>query len=330
MMRIAINGFGRIGRLTLKYLLENEEVEVVAINDLTDNFTLAHLLKYDSVHGRFDGEISADQNNLYVKGKTIRALAEKDPSQLPWKELNVDLVLEATGRFTHKDKAQLHIDAGAKKVLISAPGKGGVKMVVLGVNDHIIEPTDTIISNASCTTNCLAPMVRVLEDAYGIESGFMTTVHAYTAQQNLHDAPHKDLRRARAAAYSIVPTTSGAATAVGEVIPEIQGKLLAKAMRVPVPDGSATDLTVTLKKEVSIEEVNALFKNASEGDFKGIIQYETDPIVSIDIIGNRYSCIFDSLITSVVGKTINVLAWYDNEAGYSSRLVDLIHRMAKM
>jgi glyceraldehyde 3-phosphate dehydrogenase len=330
MMKIAINGFGRIGRLTLKYLLDTEDVEVVAINDLTDNKTLAHLLKYDSVHGRFDREVSADDQNLYIEQKTIRAFSEKDPAKLPWKELDVDLVLEATGFFTHKDRAQLHLDSGAKKVLISAPGKGGVKMIVMGVNDNLIESDDLIISNASCTTNCLAPMVRLLEDAYGIENGFMTTVHAYTAQQNLHDGPHKDLRRARAAAYSIVPTTSGAATAVGKVIPEIEGKLHGKAMRVPVPDGSATDLTINLKKEVSAEEINALFKNAAEGKYKGIIEYETDPIVSIDIIGNKHSCVFDALSTSVIGKTANLLSWYDNEAGYSARLVDLMVYMAKM
>jgi glyceraldehyde 3-phosphate dehydrogenase len=329
-MKIAINGFGRIGRLTLKYLLDTEGLEVVAINDLTNNKTLTHLLKYDSVHGRFPGELSCDDDNIYVNGKSIRALSISDPSKLPWKEMKVDLVLEATGLFTHRDKAQMHLDAGASKVLISAPGKGGVKMIVLGVNDHIITADDNIISNASCTTNCLAPMVRILEDAYGIENGFMTTVHAYTAAQNLHDGPHKDLRRARAAAYSIVPTTSGAATAVGVVIPEVEGKLYAKAMRVPVPDGSATDLTVNLKKEVSVEEINALFKDAAANKFKNIIQYEIDPIVSIDIIGNQHSCIFDSLSTNVIGRTANLLSWYDNEAGYSSRLKDIIIHLAKM
>jgi len=328
-MKIAINGFGRIGRLTLKYLLDTPDVDVVAINDLTDNKTLAHLLKYDSVHGLFDGTVEADDQNLYVNGKTIRALAEMDPSNLPWNDLGVDLVLEATGRFTHKDKAQLHINAGAKKVLISAPGKGDVKMVVLGVNDDIINSDDTIVSNASCTTNCLAPMIKVLEDV-GIENGFMTTIHAYTAAQNLHDGPHKDLRRARAAAYSIVPTTSGAATAVGKVIPEMEGKLFGKAMRVPIPDGSATDLTVNLKREVSADELNNLFEKACNNEFKGIIEYTVDPIVSIDIVGNKHSCIFDSLSTHVIGKTANLLSWYDNEAGYSARLVDLIVKMMKM
>lgn len=328
-MKIAINGFGRIGRLTLKYLLENEEVEVVAINDLTDNHTLAHLLKYDSVHGRFNGTVEADDQNLYVNGKSIRALAEKDPQNLPWKELDVDLVLEATGRFTHKDKAQWHLDAGANRVLISAPGKGGVKMVVLGVNDDIITDDDRIISNASCTTNCLAPMIKVLNNSIGVENGFMTTVHAYTAAQNLHDGPHKDLRRARAAAYSIVPTTSGAATAVGKVIPEMEGKLFGKAMRVPVPDGSATDLTVNLKREVSRDELNELFKNAAENEFKDLIEYTEDPIVSIDIVGNKHSCIYDALSTHVIGKTASLLSWYDNEAGYSARLVDLIVMLAR-
>jgi glyceraldehyde 3-phosphate dehydrogenase len=325
--RIAINGFGRIGRLTFRYLLNKKDVEIVAINDLTDNPTLAHLLKYDSVHGKFYGAVTADDKFIHVNGKAIHALAEKDPAKLPWKDMNIDLVLECTGRFTDAEKAGMHLQAGAKKVIISAPAKGGIPTVVLGVNDHIINNETPIYSNASCTTNCLAPMVKVLDEAFGIENGFMTTIHAYTSDQNIHDAPHRDLRRARAAAVSIVPTSTGAAKAVGEVLPHLKGKLNGNAMRVPVPDGSVTDFTVIVKKACTAAEVNEAFKNAAKGPLSGILEYCEDPIVSTDIIGNAHSCIFDSELTMVIGNTVKVVGWYDNEAGYSHRLADLAIRL---
>lgn len=325
--KIAINGFGRIGRLTFRYLLQNPDLEVVAINDLTDNPTLAHLLKYDTVHGKFNGTVSADDHNLYVNGKAIRALAEKDPTQLPWGEMGVDVVLECTGRFTDEAKAAQHLQAGAKKVLISAPATGNVPTIVLGVNDGSISSEYKIYSNASCTTNCLAPMVKVLDDAFGVEMGFMTTVHAYTADQNIQDAPHKDLRRARAAAASIVPSSTGAAKAVGLVLPHLKGKLNGGAMRVPVPDGSVTDLTAILKTSASREDINAAFKAAAEKAMNGILEYCTDPIVSADILGNRHSCIFDAELTMVNGNMAKVVGWYDNEAGYSSRMADLVTRI---
>ncbi|MDZ4680700.1 MAG: type I glyceraldehyde-3-phosphate dehydrogenase [Saprospiraceae bacterium] len=321
--RIAINGFGRIGRLSFRNLLNMPGVEVVAINDLTDNPTLAHLLKYDTVHGKFNGTVSADEHNLHVNGKAIKALAEKDPAKLPWGELGVDIVLECTGRFTDEPMAALHLQAGAKKVIISAPAKGNIPTVVLGVNNEVIKPEINIYSNASCTTNCLAPMVKVLDDLLGIESGFMTTIHAYTADQNIQDAPHRDLRRARAAAASIVPTSTGAAKAVGEVLPHLKGKLNGNAMRVPVPDGSVTDFTVLVKKTATIAEINAAFKQASETTMKGVLEYCTDLIVSADILGNQHSCIFDSDLTMVIGNMVKVVGWYDNEAGYSARLTDL-------
>ncbi len=322
--RIAINGFGRIGRLTFRNLLGMEGVEVVAINDLTDNPTLAYLLKYDSVHGRFQGEVSADDQYIVVNGHKIHGLAEKDPAKLPWKEMGIDIVIESTGRFVDVEKAGLHLEGGAKKVVISAPAKGeGIPTIVLGVNDELITPDANIYSNASCTTNCLAPMVKVLDDAFGVEQGFMTTIHAYTADQRLQDAPHSDLRRARAAAVSIVPTSTGAAKAVGLVLPHLKGKLNGNAMRVPVPDGSVTDFTVQLKHNASAAEVNAAFKAASEGRLKGILEYCPDPIVSADIIGSKYSCIFDSDLTMVMGNMVKVVGWYDNEAGYSARLAEL-------
>ncbi len=326
-MKVAINGFGRIGRHAFKFLLQKPGVEVVAINDLTDNATLAHLLKYDSVHGKFNGTVTSDDNNLYVNGKAIRALAERDPKQLPWGEMGVDVVLESTGIFTSDEKASMHITAGAKKVVISAPATGDIKTVVLGVNDSILDGSEKILSNASCTTNCLAPMVKVLDDMFGVEDGFMTTIHAYTADQNLQDAPHKDLRRARAAAYSIVPTSTGAAKAVGLVLPHLKGKLNGNAMRVPIPDGSVTDFTVNLKKPATVEEINAAMKAAAEGAMKGVLEYCTDPIVSIDIIGNTHSCIFDADLTQVIGNTAKVVGWYDNETGYSARVADLIAKI---
>jgi glyceraldehyde 3-phosphate dehydrogenase len=326
-MKVAINGFGRIGRHAFKFLIEKPGVEVVAINDLTDNATLAHLLKYDSVHGKFNGTVSHDDQHLIINGKKIKALAERDPKNLPWGEMGVDVVLESTGFFTDAAKANAHIEAGAKKVVISAPATGDCKTVVLGVNDNILDGTETIMSNASCTTNCLAPMVKVLDEAFGIESGFMTTIHAYTSDQNLQDSPHKDLRRARAAAYSIVPTSTGAAKAVGLVLPHLKGKLNGNAMRVPIPDGSVTDFTVNLKTSATVEEINAVMKTASETSLIGILEYNTDPIVSIDIIGNRHSCIFDSDLTQVIGNTAKVVGWYDNETGYSARVADLIAKI---
>ncbi|MEN9947773.1 MAG: hypothetical protein RL106_596 [Bacteroidota bacterium] len=327
MKKIAINGFGRIGRMCFRSLIEKENVEVVAINDLTDVKTLAHLLKYDSVHGRVKADVAADGNFLVVNGKKIEVLAMKDPSQLPWASMGIDIVIESTGIFTDKDGAEKHIAAGAKKVVISAPATGGVKTIVLGVNDNQIVETDLVLSNASCTTNCLAPMAKVLHDTFGIEKGYITTVHAYTADQRLQDSPHKDLRRARAAALSMVPTSTGAAKAVGEVLPELKGKLDGVAVRVPTPDGSLTDLVAVLKRDVTKEEVNAAIKKAAENEMKGIIEYCTDPIVSIDIVGNKHSCIFDADLTSVNGNLVKVMGWYDNEAGYSERVVELVSKI---
>jgi glyceraldehyde 3-phosphate dehydrogenase len=327
MKKIAINGFGRIGRVCFRHLLKNNNLEVVAINDLTDVKTLAHLLKYDSIHGRVEAEVSHTEDTLIVNGKSIRVYAQKDPAQLPWSDLNIDVVIESTGFFTDDISAGKHIQAGAKKVIISAPATGNVKTIVLGVNDDQLTSEDHIVSNASCTTNCLAPMAKVLHDKFGIEKGYITTVHAYTADQRLQDAPHKDLRRARAAALSMVPTSTGAAKAVGLVLPELKGKLDGVAVRVPTPDGSLTDLVAVLKKEVTKEEVNAAMKEAAEGPLKGILQYCVDPIVSIDIVGNNHSCIFDADLTAVNGTLVKVMGWYDNEAGYSKRVVDLIDKL---
>ncbi len=325
--RIAINGFGRIGRLTFRNLIQMEGIEVVAINDLTDNATLAHLLKYDSVHGKFPGTVSADEHFLYVNNKKIHAIAERDPKALPWKDMGIDIVIESTGRFTDRETAGLHLSAGAKKVIISAPAKGDIPTIVLGVNDEVIHADHSIYSNASCTTNCLAPMVKVLDDAFGVESGFMTTIHAYTADQRIQDSPHEDLRRARAAAISIVPTSTGAAKAVGLVLPHLKGKLNGNAMRVPVPDGSVTDFTATLKKPATVAEINAAFKAASETYLKGILEYCEEPIVSSDILGNPHSCIYDVDLTMVQGNTAKIVGWYDNEAGYSARLAQLADRI---
>ena len=325
--RIAINGFGRIGRLTFRNLIQMEGIEVVAINDLTDNATLAHLLKYDSVHGKFPGTVSADEHFLYVNNKKIHAIAERDPKALPWKDMGIDIVIESTGRFTDRETAGLHISAGAKKVIISAPAKGDIPTIVLGVNDEVIHADHNIYSNASCTTNCLAPMVKVLDDAFGVESGFMTTIHAYTADQRIQDSPHEDLRRARAAAISIVPTSTGAAKAVGLVLPHLKGKLNGNAMRVHVPDGSVTDFTATLKKPATVAEINAAFKAASETYLKGILEYCEEPIVSSDILGNPHSCIYDVDLTMVQGNTAKIVGWYDNEAGYSARLAQLADRI---
>ena len=330
MKKVAINGFGRIGRISFRVLLKKKGLEVVAINDLTDTKTLAHLLKHDSSHGQFDGDVSYDNENLIVDGKKIRVYAIKDPSDLPWRDLGVDIVLESTGLFTEKTKAEAHINAGARKVIISAPAKGDLKTIVPGVNDGILDGSETVISNASCTTNCLAPMVKVLEDNYGIESGFMTTIHAYTADQRLQDAPHKDLRRARSAALSIIPTSTGAAKAMGLVIPSVIGKLNGYSMRVPVPVGSITDLTVMLKRPVTKDEINAAFKSAStNGPLKGYLKYSDDQLVSADIVGDPASCIFDSELTMVNGANVKIFGWYDNEFGYSSRIADLIELVSK-
>ena len=327
MKKIAINGFGRIGRMCFRSLINNPQVEVVAINDLTDVKTLAHLLKYDSVHGRFGHAVDHNADSIIVNGKAIKIYAAKDPATLPWGDLGIEVVIESTGIFTDKESASKHIQAGAKKVIISAPATGAVKTIVLGVNDDQITAEDTVLSNASCTTNCLAPMAKVLNDTFGIEKGYITTVHAYTADQRLQDSPHKDLRRARAAALSMVPTSTGAAKAVGEVLPQLKGKLDGVAVRVPTPDGSMTDLVAVLKRDVTIEEVNAAMKAAAEGPMKGILEYCTDPIVSIDIVGNLHSCIFDAALTAVNGNLVKVMAWYDNEAGYSQRVCDLIAKI---
>lgn len=330
-IRVGINGFGRIGRLVFRALHSNPDVEIVKINDLTDNATLAHLLKYDSVHGRLGMDVQHDEVTLTVNGKKIRASSQKDPRSLSWDELAVDVVVESTGIFTDGEKARMHLEAGAKKVIISAPAKGAVDAtIVLGVNDEMLKDGMKVISNASCTTNCLAPMVKVLHDNFGITKGFMTTVHAYTADQNLQDAPHKDLRRARAAAVNIVPTSTGAAKAMGEVIPEMKGKLDGSSFRVPVPDGSVTELTVILNKEVTAKDVNAAMEAAAKGKMAGILEYCTDPIVSADIVHNPHSCIFDSPLTSVMGNLVKVVGWYDNEWGYSCRTADLVTRFAKM
>jgi glyceraldehyde 3-phosphate dehydrogenase len=328
-IKVAVNGFGRIGRLTFKALLSNPDIEICAINDLTDPKTLAHLLKYDSVHGRFNGTVGHEEKALIVNGTKITVYAEKDPANLPWGTLGIDVVLESTGRFTDDVSAGAHIKAGARKVVISAPAKGNIPTVVLGVNDNILTGNETILSNASCTTNCLAPMAKVLDDAFGIEKGFITTVHAYTADQRLQDAPHSDLRRARAAAYSIVPTSTGAAKAVGLVLPHLKGKLDGVAMRVPIPDGSMTDFTAVLKKDVTVAEINEAMKKAAETHLKGILEYTEDEIVSIDIIGNPHSCIFDAGCTYANGNLVKVVGWYDNEAGYSHRTADLIAKIGK-
>jgi len=328
-IKVAINGFGRIGRLVFRRGLEVGGIEFVAINDLTDAKTLGHLLKYDSVHGIFDGDVKVEGDNIVVNGKNYKVSSEKDPANLPWKDLGVDVVVEGTGVFTSAEKMQKHVDAGAKKVLLTAPAKGDIdSTIVLGVNDDMLKPEHKLVSNASCTTNCLAPMVKVLDDNFGLVKGFMTTVHAYTNDQQLLDLPHKDLRRARAAALSIIPTTTGAARTVTKTIPKLEGRLDGFALRVPVSDGSITDFVGELEKNVTAEEVNAAMKKAADGPMKGILQYETDPIVSIDIVGNPYSCILDSLSTMAKDNLVKVVGWYDNEWGYSCRTVDLLKKMA--
>jgi len=329
-IKVGINGFGRIGRLVFRRAMELGGFDFVGINDLTDAKTLGHLLKYDSVHGRFNGTIKVQGNSLIVNGDKIKITAERDPKNLKWGELGADVVIEATGIFRTQEACMTHVENGAKKVILTVPSKGDVDAtVVLGVNDKTLKKRDKVVSNASCTTNCLAPMAKVLNDTFGVKQGMMTTIHAYTNDQRILDLPHSDLRRARSAAVSIIPTTTGAAKAVGLVIPELKGKLDGMAMRVPTPDGSITDFVAVLKKKTTVEEVNAAFKKASKGAMKGILEYTEDPIVSADIVGNPHSNIFDSLSTMVDGNLVKVVGWYDNEYGYSCRVVDLIKKIAK-
>jgi len=330
-IKVAINGFGRIGRNVYKIALERDTIEIVGINDLTDTKTLAHLLKYDSTQGKFNGTISYDDDSIIVNGKKINVSSEKNPANIPWKE-TPDIVIESTGIFRKKESEKGgygdHLKNGAKKVILTVPAKDQIdRMIVLGVNDEELSSEDTCVSNASCTTNCLAPVVKVLNDNFGFETGFMTTIHSYTNDQMILDAPHSDLRRARSAAVSQIPTTTGAATAVGKILPELNGKIDGMAIRVPTPTGSLIDLVANLKKEVSIEEINKAMKEAAEGPMKGILEYTEDPIVSVDIIHNAHSSIFDALSTMVIGKTVKVVSWYDNEWGYSCRVVDLIEKL---
>jgi glyceraldehyde 3-phosphate dehydrogenase len=331
-IKVGINGFGRIGRLTFRAMLGKKNIDVVALNDLTDAKTLAHLLKYDSVHGKFPGEVSVEGDSIIVNGKKMKVYAEKDPANLPWKELGVEVVIESTGIFRNREKMNKHITAGAKKVILSVPSDSKEDVdatIVLGVNDDMLTKDLQLVSNASCTTNCLAPIVKVLNDKFGIKRGLMNTIHSYTNDQIILDAPHKDLRRARAAAVSIIPTKTGAAKAIGLVIPEMEGKLDGFAVRVPTPDGSLVDLTCELARPVTKDEINAAMKEAANGPMKGILEYIEDPIVSCDVIGNPHSSIFDSLLTKVIdGNFVKVISWYDNEAGYSNRLADMVEKLS--
>ena len=331
-IKVGINGFGRIGRNVFRVIAGREGIDVVAINDLADARTLSMLLKYDSVHGRFDGDIEAKEDAIVVKGKEVKLTKEKDPARLPWKELGVDIAIESTGIFTTKSDCAKHLEAGAKKVILSAPSKDQLDAtIVMGINENDLNPEHKIVSNASCTTNCLAPLVKVINDNFQIEKGLITTIHAYTNDQNVADMMHKDLRRARAAAINIIPTTTGAAKAIGEVIPELKGKLDGMAMRVPVANGSVTDLVVSVKKATSAEEVNSVLKAAADNKLNGILEYCDDPIVSSDIIGNEHSCILDAISTCVIGgNLVKVIGWYDNEWGYSNRMVDLAELIAKI
>lgn len=328
-IKIGINGFGRIGRLVYKAGYCQDNLEFVAVNDITDAKTLAHLLKYDSVHGKFPGSIEVTGDSFVVDGKPLKVMAERDPAQLPWKEMGVDVVIESTGIFRTADKIQKHLDAGAKKVILTVPAKSEIDAtIVLGVNDDDLKPEHKIVSNASCTTNCLAPVAKVLHDNFGLKRGWMTTIHAYTNDQKILDLPHSDLRRARASALSLIPTTTGAAKAVGKVIPALNGKLDGMAMRAPVSDGSVVDLVAELEKKTSVEEINAAMKAAADGALKGYLEYCDEPIVSVDVVDNPASSIFDALSTSVMdGNFVKVLSWYDNEWGYSNRVVDLISRL---
>jgi len=328
-MRIAINGFGRIGRVFLRSIISNPGIQVVAINDLADTETLAHLFKYDSVHRTFKGKVDFDADSLYVNDQQIKVFSEKEPMRLPWKELDIDLVIESTGKFTTRKGAEQHLAAGAKQVIISAPSPDkNVPSIVMGVNDKQINLHSPIISNASCTTNNVAVMVKILNDNWGIVDGYITTVHSMTGDQNLHDAPHKDLRRARAASASIIPTTTGAAKAITNIFPNLSGKLGGAGIRVPVLNGSLTDFTCSLKKPATVEEINRAFRQAAQGPMKNVLEFTEDPIVSTDILGNPHSCIFDSKLTSVVGGLTKVVGWYDNEMGYSSRLADLVGKIS--
>ena len=329
-VKVGINGFGRIGRLVFRAGVESNNIEFIAVNDLTDAKTLAYLLKYDSTHKIFPGTIEARDSAIVVNGKEIKIFAERDPANLPWKELDVKVVIESTGVFRKRDEIMKHIEAGAEKVILTVPAKDEIDAtIVLGVNDSALTGNEKIISNASCTTNCIAPMIKVLNDNFGMEKGLMTTIHAYTNDQRLLDFPHEDLRRARSAAVSIIPTTTGAAKAVGKIIPELNGKLDGLAMRVPVPDGSIVDFVATLKKDVTVEGVNSAMKKAAEGSMKGILEYCDDPIVSQDIVGNPHSCIFDPALTYLIGgNMVKVIGWYDNEWGYSMRVIDLIEKIA--
>ncbi len=328
--RIAINGFGRIGRNLFRLLLNHPTIEVIAINDIADNKTMAHLLKYDSIHGILPNTVSFDENSILVDGNSYSFFHEREISNLNWKDLSIDIIIEATGKFLKYDLAEQHLKSGAKKVILSAPPQDDlIKTVVLGVNEHILNGDELIVSNASCTTNNAAPMIKVIQELCGIEQAYITTVHSYTTDQSLHDQPHKDLRRARGAAQSIVPTTTGAAKALNKIFPELNNKMGGCGIRVPVPDGSLTDITFNVTREVSIEEINSAFKKASETNLKGILAYTEDPIVSVDILGNRNSCLFDSQLTSVIDKMVKVVGWYDNEIGYSSRIIDLISLIDK-
>lgn len=329
-IRVAINGFGRIGRVVTRIVSQRIDMELVAINDLTDAHTLAHLLKYDSVHRAFPGKVSSLDKAIVINDDVIKIYSEKDPSNLPWKELNIDVVIESTGIFRTKETAGKHIEAGAKKVIVTAPAKGGgVPGFVLGINDSKITGKETIVSNASCTTNCAAPMVQILDQLAQIDTGLITTVHSYTGDQRLHDAPHSDLRRARAAVNSIIPTTTGAAEAIAEIFPHLEGKIDGSGIRVPVIDGSITEITCIVKNKVTVAEVNQAFLNAANGSLKGILEYTNDPIVSSDIIGNTHSCIFDPELTTIVGNLVKISGWYDNEFGYSCRLVELSAKIGK-
>jgi len=330
MVKIGINGFGRIGRLVFRAMQEKKEISVVAINDITDAKTLGQLLKYDSTHGKFSGTVEAREDFLVVNGKEIKVFSTKDPVELPWKELGVDIVVEATGVFRKREQVARHLEAGAKKVVLTVPAKDEIDAtIVLGVNDAMLKPEHKIISNASCTTNCLAPIVKVINDNFGVKHGLMTTVHAYTSDQRLLDAPHKDLRRARSAAVNIIPTTTGAAKTTGKVIPELDGKLDGMAMRVPVQNGSIVDFLCVVNKPTSEEEINSAMKKAAENELKGILQYSDDPLVSTDIIGNPYSSIFDASLTRVMeGTLVKAISWYDNEWGYSCRVVDLVLKIS--
>lgn len=327
-MKVAINGFGRIGRVFLRSIISNPEIQVAAINDLADTETLAHLFKYDSVHRVFKGKVDFDADNLYINNKQIRVFSQKEPAQLPWKQLDIDIVIESTGKFITRKGAEQHLAAGAKQVIISAPSPDkNVPSIVMGVNDKQIDLHSPIISNASCTTNNVAVMVKILDDNWGIVDGYITTVHSMTGDQNLHDAPHKDLRRARAASASIIPTTTGAAKAITNIFPNLSGKLGGAGIRVPVLNGSLTDFTCSLKKPATVEEINRAFRQAAQGPMKNVLEFTEDPIVSTDIMGNPHSCIFDSKLTSVVGGLTKVVGWYDNEMGYSSRLADLVAKI---